>query len=148
MGPWTYYSPLWLGALLVLAINDMIRAAYLHPDWLEWLIVAGWAVVSGVALQVLFVGAQGVFAQVIPVPLGKSIRGGAGAGIGWALIAGILLLAVAGLLFREGVSRAAWVLLAVSVISFGTAIVLYVWNVPAAVRDFGDGRRRGARAEG
>ena len=91
MGPWAYYSPLWLGALLVLALNDSLRGLMVWPEWLEWLAVAGVAVLAGVQAQVLTIGAQGLFAQVLPVPIGKSIRGGP------AVLGGTLLIGWAGI---------------------------------------------------
>ncbi|HPM23412.1 MAG TPA: hypothetical protein PLP66_05865, partial [Phycisphaerae bacterium] len=75
MGRATYYSPLWLGALLVLALNEPLRVGLTLPDATEWLIVAALAIAAGLQSQVLLVGAQGAFAQVLPVPWGRSVRG-------------------------------------------------------------------------
>ncbi len=142
MGPWAYYSPLWLGALVVLALNDALRAS-LPPmePWVRWLVVAGVAVAAGVQSQVLMIGAQGAFAQVLPVPRGRSIRGGAAAGAGWLLIAWVVLSGVMVLLGYEAVTQAAVVLGVLSLGALAGAAVVYVWSIPAAVADFGDRRR-------
>jgi predicted membrane channel-forming protein YqfA (hemolysin III family) len=142
MERWTYYSPLWLGALLVLALNDALRSALpIMAPWASWLIVAGAAVLAGLQSQVLMVGAQGAFAQVLPVPRGRSIRGGAAAAAGWLLIAWVLLSGVTVLLSCEAVTQAAVVLGVLSVVALAAAIVIYAWNIPAAVADFGSDRR-------
>ena len=140
MGRWTYYSPLWLGALLVFALNDALRQALppLEP-WAHWLIVVVVAVVVGVQCQVLMVGAQGAFAQVLPVPIGRSIRGRAAVIGGWLLIAWVTLACATVLLGYEEVTLAARVLGGMSVASLAGAIVVYVWNIPAVVADFGEG---------
>lgn len=142
MGRWAYYSPLWLGALLVLALNDALRAS-LPPrePWAHWLIVAGVAVLAGLQAQVLMVGAQGAFAQVLPVPRGRSIRGGGAAGAGWLLMAWVVLSLVTVLLGYEAVTQAALVLGVLGLAALGGAVLIYVWNIPAAVADFGEERR-------
>ena len=137
MSAWTYYSPLWLGALLVLALNDSLRAA-LPPmePWKTWLVVAGVAVAVAVQSQVLMIGAQGAFAQVLPVPVGRSIRGGGAVGSGWLLIGWVVLSAVTVLLGHEAVTRAAIVLGVASLFALGGAGAIYVWSIPAAQPDF------------
>lgn len=138
MGRWAYYSPLWLGALLVLAMNDSLRAQLPKAEpWVQWLAVAGAAVLFGVQCQVLMIGVQGAFAQVLPVPRGKSIRGGAAVAGGWLLIGWFALSAVTGLLGYEEVTTAARVLGLLSLTSLVGAVIIYVWNIPAAVPDFG-----------
>ena len=142
MGRWAYYSPLWLGALLVLALNDALRASLptMAPG-AHWLIVVGVAVLAGLQSQVLMVGAQGAFAQVLPVPRGRSIRGGAAAGAGWLLMTWVVLSGVTVLLGYEAVTQAAVVLGVFSLAALGGALLIYAWNVPAAVADFGEERR-------
>jgi hypothetical protein len=142
MGRWTYYSPLAVGILLVLALNDTIRGALTLPDWQEWLIVAAVAVAAGVQCQVLMIGAQGAFAQVLPVPWGKSIRGGAAVLAGWLLIAWFVLSAVTALLSLESVTTAALVVGGLSLAALVGAGLTYVWSIPAAVADFGDKEAR------
>jgi hypothetical protein len=142
VGPWAYYSPLWLGALLVLALNDALRAS-LPPmaPWARWLIVVGAAVLVGLQSQVLMIGAQGAFSQVLPVPRGRSIRGGAAAAGGWLLIAWVVLSAVTVLLAWEGVALGDWVMGVLSLAALGGAIGIYIWNLPTAVTDFKAERR-------
>jgi len=134
---WTYYSPLLFGALLVVALNDALRATLppLEP-WQTWLIVAGVALAAAIQSQVLMIGTQGAFAQVLPVPLGRSIRGGAAATGGWLLIAWVALSSVAALLGFERVTRAAVVVGVLGVAALVGALVTYIWNIPAAQRDF------------
>jgi hypothetical protein len=141
MGRWTYYCPLWLGPLLVLAMNDSLRAAMHWSDQTEWLIVVGLAVAAGLQCQVLMIGAQGAFAQVLPVPMGKSIRGGGAAVAGWLLIAWVGLSTVTVMLGFEAVTRAAVVLGICSLAALAGALLIYAWNLPVAVADFGNERR-------
>ena len=143
MGRWTYYSPLWLGALLVLLMNESVRAQLPKAEpWVQWLAVAGLAVVFALQCQVLMIGAQGAFAQVLPVPGGKSIRGRAAVVTGGLLIAWFGLVGVTVLLGYEEVTTAATVLGVLSLASLGGAIVVYVWSLPIAVADFELERRR------
>jgi hypothetical protein len=146
MGPWTYYSPLWLGALLVLALNDSLRALMIWPEWLEWLAVAGVAILAGVQAQVLMIGAQGLFAQVLPVPIGKSIRGGPAVLAGTLLIGWVLLSAAAVLLGLEEIALPAKSVGVAALVLLAAALAVYVWSLPAAVADFRSGRRAGRRA--
>lgn len=143
MGRWTYYSPLLIGVILVLLVNDTIRAGLgtMEPVQ-QWLRVAVLAVVVAVQCQVLMIGAQGAFAQVLPVPGGRSIRGtGATAG-GWLLIVWVVLSVVAAVLYSESVTLAAYICGGSAIAAlFGFGIV-YFWNVPTAVADFGTERYR------
>jgi hypothetical protein len=143
VGPWAYYSPLVLGAALVFAMNDAVRSV-LPPwsPWAQWLAVAGVALVVAVQCQVLMIGAQGAFAQVVPVPWGRSIRGRAAAGAGWLLIAWVGLSGVTTLLGVEAVTQAAVALGGLSLAALVGAGVIYLWQIPAAIPDFRDERRR------
>ncbi len=137
MTAWTYYSPLWLGVLLVLAANEMLRGALPRLDpWLQWLVVGVTAANAGLAFQALMIGAQGAFAQVLPVPRGRSIRGGAAVLAGWLIIAGVVLGGVSALLGFEEVSTAAVVIGVLSLAAWAGAVIVYIWSLPAAVRDF------------
>lgn len=142
MGRATYYSPLWLGVLLVLALNEPLRVAMTLPDATEWLIVAVLALAAGLQSQVLLFGAQGAFAQVLPVPWGRSIRGRSAALAGWLLIAWVWLSVVTVMLGFETVTQAALVLGVLSLAALAGALIVYIWNIPAAVRDFGADERR------
>lgn len=145
MGRWTYYSPLLLGAFLVLAMYDALRD--LMPAWspqLQWATIIGIAIVAGLHTQVLMVGAQGAFAQVLPVPGGRSIRGGAAVAAGWLLIAWCGLSAVTVLLGYEAISRAAQILGALSLATLVGALGVYFWSLPTADDEFRE-QRRGER---
>ncbi|HQL53991.1 MAG TPA: hypothetical protein PLQ87_04730 [Phycisphaerae bacterium] len=142
MGRATYYSPLWLGALLVLALNEPLRVGLTLPDATEWLIVAALAIAAGLQSQVLLVGAQGAFAQVLPVPWGRSVRGRSAALAGWLLIAWVWLSVVTVMLGFETVTQAALVVGALSLAALAGALIVYIWNIPAAVRDFATDERR------
>jgi hypothetical protein len=142
MGRWTYYSPLVLGMLLVVAMNESLRAMLTMPDWQEWLIVVGVAAVVGIQCQILMIGAQGAFAQVLPVPMGRSIRGGAAMLAGWLLIAWVVLSAVTVLLGFEAVTQAAVVVGILSLAALVGMVVVYVWSLPAAITDFRNASHR------
>jgi len=142
MGRATYYSPLWLGALLVLALNEPLRVGLTLPDATEWLIVAALAIAAGLQSQVLLVGAQGAFAQVLPVPWGRSVRGRSAALAGWLLIAWVWLSVVTVMLGFETVTQAALVVGALSLAALAGALIVYIWYIPAAVRDFATDERR------
>lgn len=137
MGRWTYYSPLLIGVIGVLLINDSLRAGLptMEP-WLQWVFVAIAAVNVALACQVLLIGAQGAFAQVLPVPRGRSIRGSAAVAGGWLLIAWITLGFVARLLYGEDVMLAAYILGGASLAAFIAFAIVYIWNIPVAAKDF------------
>ncbi len=138
MGRWAYFAPLWFGPLLVLGLNDAIRQTV--PKWeqsAQWLLVAAIAAAAAVQGQVLMVGAQGAFAQVLPVPVGRSIRGGAAVAAGWGLVGWVVLTVVTAILSYEGVTLAAMVIGAIGLAMLLAAGVVYAWNLPTAVRDFG-----------
>jgi len=136
MGPWSYYSPLWLAALVVLALNDSIRSAMARPDWQEWLVVAGSALAAAVQAQLAMFGAQGVFAQVLPVPIGKSIRGGPAVLSGALLLGWVLLSCAAILLGYEEVGLPARMVGVAALAALAGALVVYIWALPTAVADF------------
>jgi len=143
MGAWTYYCPLWLGALLVVALNETLRGAFPRlTAEAQWLVVGLAAVGAGLACQALMIGAQGAFAQVLPLPRGRSIRARGAVGAGWLVIAGVGLGGVATLLGFEEVTTAALVIGGLSVAAWAGAAVVYVWNIPTAVRDFAREERR------
>lgn len=142
MNAWTYYSPLWLGALLVLALNDTIRGSMTYSDAKEWIIVAAYAISTGILCQGLLIGAQGAFAQVLPVPVGRSLRGGSAASAGWLLILAILLTGVTVLFAHEGAALAAKIAGALGLGALLGAAIIYTWNIPTAVADFGRERLR------
>lgn len=137
MSRWTYFSPLWLGALLVLALNELVRGAL--AAWspgAQWAVILGGAVVFGLHCQVLMLGAQGAFAQVLPVPGGRSVRGGPAMAAGWLLIAWFGLSIVTGMLAYKQAWGAVLVLGVSSAAALIGALVIYIWQIPAAEADF------------
>jgi hypothetical protein len=143
MGPWMYYSPLWVGALLVMAMNDALREKVpgLSPA-MQWTVVAAVAISVGLQFQILMIGAQGAFAQVIPVPWGRSIRGGSAMAIGWLVILTSVLGWISGFLSNEAVLTAGLILGGLALAALVAAALLYIWNLPAAMPDFREERRR------
>jgi len=140
MGPWAYYSPLFFGALLVFAMNEPIRG--LLPRFTpaaQWAVVTGIAVAAAIQSQLLMFGAQGAFAQVLPVPVGRSLRGRPAVVAGWLLILWVLLSGTTVLLGFEEVTRAAYVTGIAAVAALGLAAGTWIWGWPAAVPDFGRG---------
>lgn len=141
MNRWTYYSPLAFGALAVLALNEPLRAGM--EGWesgLQWTLIATIAVVFGLQCQVLMVGAQGAFAQVLPLTGGRSIRGGGAVVAGWLLIAWFWLSLITALLLAERVTLAGVVLGSSALAALVGALIVYAWNIPAAVVDFREDR--------
>lgn len=105
---------------------------------LHWVVVFLVGLSWAIAFQLLMVGSQGLFAQVLPVPGGRSIRGGM-AVLGGALIwLFVLSTSIARLLAGEQLK---WVPTAMGVVGLLAAIgavICYVWGWPTAVRDFAD----------
>ena len=141
MGRWTYYCPLWLGTLLAGALVATYREQLppMRTGVLVAAVICG-CVACGVLCQLLLIGAQGLFAQVLPVPGGRSIRGrGAVVGGGFVFLWSAAGL-VAALLRIEGLTTA-WVVPGVaSLAGLVGAAVTYAWCWPMAVRDFADER--------
>lgn len=147
MSRWTYYSPLGLGFLLVLVLNEPIRAGLSKEgEWVQWLVVIGAAIVTALQCQVLTVGVQGAFAQVLPVPRGRTIRGRAAVQSGWLLIVWVAVSGVTALLASHGVTLAALVVGAISLAALVAALTIYAWNLPTADDEFGEDRRRAGSA--
>jgi hypothetical protein len=86
--------------------------------------------------QLLMVAAQGLFAGVLPVPIGKSLRGTKCAVIGLLMIAGLGSGLVGGLLARVEFGAPAMIVGAASVACWLVALGIYVWSLPTAVADF------------
>ncbi len=143
MGRMTYYSPLLLGMVLVFVLNESVRAAFpLAEAWRQWLYVTAGALAVGLECQLLMVAAQGAFAQVLPVPFGKSVRGRGAVLAGWLFFASSTLGAAAWLLGGAGARMAMMVLIVLSLVALGGSVAAYVWNLPAALVDFGADERR------
>jgi hypothetical protein len=111
MGRWTYYSPLFIGAvvaaLLLTTYRQFLPAL---SGWQYWTLLIAVACGAGLACQLLMLGAQGAFAQVLPATRGRSVRGSGAMLAGWLLMVGELLAIVTLLLAVEGVRLAAIIL--------------------------------------
>lgn len=141
MGRWTYYSPSYIGA----AVAALLLATYGQflgglPAWGYWAYVIGVPVAAGLACQLLMLGAQGAFAQVLPAAGGRSVRGSGAMLAGWLLIFGEVLSIVALLLRVEHADRAATIIGCLGVLTLLGAVATYVWLWPTAVRDFANER--------
>ena len=115
MSAWTYYSPLWLGMIVagVVGYGNLEQLSSMEPG-LRWTVLVLGCVGVGVQCQLAMIGCQGVFAQVLPIPRGRSIRG-RGAVLGGAFLLGWVGLGFVGMLLRsEALSWAPWVVLELS----------------------------------
>jgi hypothetical protein len=137
MSAWTYYSPLWLGTILA-GIVGYSSLDQLPPmaTGLLWTVFVLGCLVVGVHCQLVMIGAQGVFAQVLPAPGGRSIRGRAAVVGGSFLFGWVLFAVVAALLRTEGMPRAPIILGAAGLVCLAGAVITYVWCWPTALRDF------------
>ncbi len=134
MNRFVYYSWFWLGAL---ACAGFVGAgSYETLPNPRWLILAAISVPAGVVCQLLFIGTQGTFAQVLPVPIGRSIRG-RGAVVTGALI--ILTIVAAAIAWLSAVDEITGVTIAAIIISAACGLCAaggYIWCLPTSVRDF------------
>lgn len=143
MSVWTYYSPIGVGFLLVLILHETVGgyAPVEWPLWTRWPFVIVIGILSGLLCELLLIGVQGAFAQVLPVPVGRSIRG-RGAVLGGALIiAAVALAAIAGLLKIQDMLAPAGVTTVLCALAAVGAVITYFWSWPVAVRDFHEGNR-------
>ncbi len=137
MGFWTYYLPFGIGLLITLVLHETVWGhAPVMPEWAEWPFVAGVGVGVGLICQLMMIGVQGAFAQVLPVPRGRSIRGSGAVVVGVCLIGGVAFAVVAVLLRSDEMPVAPLVLAIISLLCLAGAIVTYLWCWPVAPRDF------------
>ncbi len=138
MGPWTYYSPLWLGTLASAGANFTVLWSISEgPIWRFMITIPIRSVAIGLGLQLTLIGLQGLFARVLPVPVGRSIRGG-GAQVVGSLVLGheaIGLLGVA-LYFLSDLLTLTFVFFGLSGACLAIALIIYVMNLPIAAHDF------------
>jgi hypothetical protein len=141
MGLWTYYAPFGLGLLITLVLHETVQAhAPALPEWADWPFVVVVGLVAGLLCQLMMIGVQGAFAQVLPVPIGRSIRGRSAVVGGCLMIGCVALAAVALLLQMEEFGGAALGVGVLSGLCAVGAIITYVWCWPMAARDFGRGK--------
>ena len=132
MGPWTYYAPLWLGTLVSAGVYI---SASEGPIGLVVIVSLLRAVLTGLSLQLVMIGLQGLFARVVPVPVGRSLRGGIAQVVGGLILVGevIGLLAVLHIVSNM-VSPV--IVYGASSVCMTMALAVYLLNLPAAARDF------------
>lgn len=152
MGRWTYYAPFYLGALVTVIVAWNYRASL--PEWMArsygvfwpasgaaafWPMVIALGLLVGLHLQLGLIGLQGAFAQVLPVPGGRSIRGG-GAVLGGVLILAWWVLAGIALLLRleRDMQTSSWIFALAGLAALLAAAGTYAWHWPAAIRDFAE----------
>jgi len=137
MGFWAYYSPSWLGFLFALLMHDQIRAA--HPTLGTGAFVAvliGYGVALGAFSQLMLMGLQGVSAQVLPVPRGRSIRGRPATVGGFLVLLFGVTAVVTAVLFQASAERGTLIAGVVcGLVGVGT-LLHYLWNAGTAVQDF------------
>lgn len=141
MGRMTYYAPLWLGTIIGIIL--MWGSHELHgggEPMSHKLKAAVNGFLIGCVCQTIMIGLQGVFAQVLPVPGGRSIRGQTAAVSGTMLLASVALGLVAGLLAYEKVQTGALFVGGAAGAALLAALVAYLWGLPLAQRDFEDER--------
>ncbi len=137
MNALTYYSPLWLGVLIVVALNESVRGMVpTYSPAAQWGVVSIVAIVAALQCQVLMIGAQGAFAQALPVPFGKTVRGGYAVFAGWMLIAWVGLSGVTVLLGYQAVTAASRMVGIASFAALGVFFATYFWSLPTATADF------------
>ena len=137
MGRSTYYAPLYVSLIVALLGRDIYGDSIPpEPAWQHWAAVIGISLGFGIACQLAFMGVQGMFAQVLPVPGGRSIRGRSARISGTALLFGVAGIAISLLMFTEGIVLAASISGAVTLALLLTTIIVYLWSLPAAVSDF------------
>lgn len=137
----TYYSPLIIGLLLPLTLYDHILQAdrvLILPEQVRWLVLAGVCLACGLHAQLAMLACQGIFARVLPVPFGRSLRGREAVLCGWFLLGYLTLAFAAFLLYSDEFARVSWSLLGAALASLLAALIAYIWGWPAAVRDFDD----------
>lgn len=143
MSAFAYYSPFWLGTLLSIAVAAAVYdelplgfRAELSTS-LQRVLIGAAALLIGGLCQLAMLGIQGATAQVLPLPVGRSIRGRGAASVGILVLIFISVGAVAGMLWAEQLTLAWRVAAGLSLAAGVSAVIGYVWCVPAALRDFG-----------
>jgi hypothetical protein len=135
----TYYSPFFIGAGLMFIMHETIAAGIPAErlGW-KWAYVTAFGLGAGLILQLMMVGTQGAFAQVLPAPRGRSIRGRGAVVCGGLIIAAMALCVIAWLLQTEGVVIGVWIAGGLAAASAAGAVVTYIWCWPTALSDFGE----------
>ena len=88
--------------------------------------------------QLLMIAAQGIFAAVLPVPFGRSLRGTKCVVIGSLIVAAAVSGKLAYLFSRTESGQATLILGALSLVCALASLGWYVWSLPTAMMDFGE----------
>lgn len=137
MGRGAYYAPgLVVAALALIVYVDNTDQLPPWENWQHVLAGAGFAVGAALIAQLAMVGAQGAFAQVLPVPGGRSVRGRSAAWAGGLVLVWFGLGLVAAVLGAERIRVGPWVFAGISLAPLLLALGIYVWALPTAQRDF------------
>lgn len=137
MGPYAYYSPIAIGFLLTLILNAAIQER-LPASWTPtsvWITICLLGIAAGLLAQLLMIGSQGIAAQVLPVPVGRSLRGRPAVLSGFCVIATVVLLGSAAVMSGDSPGPARLVAVMGVVIGLAGAVI-YAWGWPTATRDF------------
>lgn len=140
MGPWTYYSPLWLGTIVAFAVfANSPRLDWLPADGLfYWTIGVVGSLLLGALCQLGMFGLQGAAAQVMPVPFGRSIRGRGAKVTGFLWILAIVATLAAGLVASDADSRLPVLILGAGAAALAVCgVISYIWCASGAIPDFG-----------
>jgi hypothetical protein len=137
-----YYSPLWIGALIAAVMlwqNPLLVNRFPTPGayWGAYIVCC---VVGGLISQLIMLGSQGAFAQVLPVPGGRSLRGKSATVSGVSLLAAVGLLGAAGFFYVErstGMATVAPWFAVGGAAALVVSVTAYFWGLPTAVADFG-----------
>jgi len=151
MTKWQYWSPLIIGGVVGEIYGlQAYRSLGGNPLVLVGVLPLLSALIWGIGFQLLALAAQGLFAAVLPVPVGKSIRGVKCRVIGFLMLSG----SIVGLLFRLSGGLAylgsewhtldwfwsSWFIFwaAFAGLSYPVALAMYVYSLPTAEPDFQD----------
>jgi hypothetical protein len=128
---------LWLGALLAAALiyNSPPQWPGL-PEWAWWPTAVGLCAAAGLVSQLLMIGAQGAFAQVLPGPGGRSIRGHGAVATGWLILAGVVLLLLSLTVRSDELPQIVYMVAGAGSVSLVAGLVTDAWCWPAMVKDF------------
>lgn len=134
MTRFAYYAPFLIG--VVIGAGVLLADGYENIPEPRVLFVAGQALLAGLVFQLVMLGLQGAFAQVLPVPSGRSIRGRGAVITGGLIILSVLAGVAARLIAVDEITPGTIVIGIASGVCFLCAVGVYIWCLPAAVRDF------------
>ena len=131
-----YFSPGLMGGLAGLVFAVFHRG---DDTTAERLLLAS-ALVPGsfIFCQLLMFAAQGIFASVLPVPFGKSLRGTKCIVVGSLMVAAAVTGMLAYLFSRAESGRATLVLGGLSLVCTLASLGWYLWSLPTATADFSE----------